>query len=597
MVDVNYENQLENAIVTLNIVSDSVLFIFFAYSQEGRQYSVNLDKESRPNVVNLNVQDGEAATYYRDKASWSTWPEDLRNSSSAQTYVNISVSGVSSSLSSFAVPTPPPPPSVGPNASPPKPVSNCELAQSMSELSLKSKFTPASVTKKLDPGFLAELEKHLGEKEANKNMNASADNQGTIPCTNYARYSSSSLDKLRQDSPAQSSPVAENASDRPLSSIIPTLKPPPQGKSKSPVSTVDHRAFFSSSSTLSSKVQNSWQPKSTNVQRPRLKQGDQQRVSESATDAIVGQIWQQTQILSQQNICPADASTSSRQTPAAAQEDVNLLQEVTNLDVSTCGAQYDPSNIAKITFTQTQACSSTSQNYFQNTASINQDNIKLFQGATNVSGSSVNEARHGPCNVAKAASNQAQTCLSDGPNYPQGSSVVGQGAFSLLQLATNNLSTNSTNDSQYSIANVSKANLIQTQTFCSSQTSEPNYPHNASTSIGSFNLLRTTANYAVSANSATLNPWNCNIAKVTFNQACSSTSSYSQNVPTVNQTGSFTLHQNCLQNAPISPSMSNTHGITHIQNDLQHQQDVKSTALLSEQVYAELKQTVRKRFL
>lgn len=561
---------------------------------------MNLDKECRrQDVVNLNVdvKDGEAAACYRDKTNWSTWPEDLRNSSSMQTYVNISGNRVSSSslssTTSFAgASTPPPPPSVGPNTSPTKPKSNCELAQNMSELSLKSTSDSVSVTKKLDPGFLAELEKHLGEKEASKNTNASRNNQEEIPCTNYP--CSSSLDKLRQDSSAQLSPAIENAG-RLSTSIIPALKPPPQGKSKSPVTTTDHRASPSSSSTLPNKVQNSWQLKSTNVQRPLHQQSDQ-RASES-TDAIIGQIWQQAQTLTQQNVCLADPSVSNHQSlPAVtAQEDVNLLEQVTRVDVSASGmneAQCDPCNVTKVTFIQAQACSSTSQNYPQNMASINQNSIKLLQGTAGiVSGNSTNESRHGPCNVAKAAFNRVQVSLSGNQNYFQGLGT-GQNAFNILQLATNNTSANSTNstDSQY---DASKANFIQTQ-ICLPQAGQNYAPHNASTNIDSFNLLRTTASY-VSANSATLSPWhgNCNIAKVTFNQACSS-SHYLQNAPAVNQTGDFTLHQNCLQNAPMSFNASNVHGITHIQNNLQQQQDEKTATLLSEQVYAELKQTVCK---
>ncbi|XP_019887576.1 uncharacterized protein LOC105280462 isoform X3 [Ooceraea biroi] len=225
-------------------------------AEETHQYSVNLNKESRQDTINLNVNvegaDGAAGHYSEiDKvsprgSSWSTWPEDLRNTSAAQTYVNIGGGFVPS----FAAPIPPPPPTVGPNqASPPKPKSNCDLAQSMNELSLNSN-SSTSVAKKLDPSFLAELEKHLGEKEATKNTNAnSGETQETgATCANYLRYPS--LDK-RRNSTQQSLGTEDVA--RP-SSVIPALKPPPQGKPKSPVTTMDHRA--PSSSTLPNKVPN-----------------------------------------------------------------------------------------------------------------------------------------------------------------------------------------------------------------------------------------------------------------------------------------------------------------------------------------------------
>lgn len=523
---------------------------------------MNLNKESQQDSVNLNVntESDEATSHYSeiDKASpnWSTWPEDLRNSGSAQTYANVSLSGVpsSSSSSSFVsapTPPPPPPPSVGPNASPSKPKSNCKLAQSMNELSLSSKSGAINVTKKLDPVFLAELEKHLGEKEASKNTNASEERrQDEASCASYARYSS--LDKLRQGSPAQLSPVAaaeDTARSSSSSSVIPALKPPPQvSKPKSPVAMMDHRGASSSSSTLPGKVQNSWQPKSTNVQRPSVQQSDQ-RV-ESTTDAIVGQIWQQTQVLSQQNVRPTDL-TGGRQTltpVATAQANVNLLQEVAGDSTSNCA----------------------------------------------------NEVRHGPSNVAKVTFNQAQACSSNAPNYHSAnlsSSSASQDAFSLLQIVTGNVSANSTNESQYgNAANVSKANFNQAQAY--SSTSQ-NYLHNASTSIGSFNLLQTTANHvsAASLNESQYGPCNLSKASSSQAQACSSLShNYLGNAPTtVNQAAGFTVHQNDFQIvAPMSSNVSSTHGITHIQNDLQQQQHAKSPGLLYEQVCAELKQTVRK---
>lgn len=513
---------------------------------------MNLNKDSQQDTVNLNVnvESDEAASHYSeiDKASpnWSTWPEDLRNSANAQTYANVSINAILPSSSLVTAPTPPPPPSVGPNVSPPKPKSNCELAQSMNELSLSSKSGAINVTKKLDPVFLAELEKHLGEKEASKNTNASGESQDEASCANYLRYSS--LDKLRQGSPAQLSPSAvEDTARSSSSSVIPALKPPPQvSKPKSPVAMMDHRGASSSSSTLPSKVQNSWQSKSTNVQRPPVQQSDQ-RVLESTTDAIVGQIWQQTQILPQQNVCPTDlgAGRQTLLTPVVTQASVNLLQEV----------------------------------------------------ASDISSNSANEVRHGPCNVAKATFNQAQACSSNTPNYLStnlSSSSASQDAFNMLQIVTSNASANSTNESQYgNTANVSKANYNQTQAY--SSTSQ-NYLHNTSTSIGNFNLLQTSTSHVSPAtlNESQYGP--CNISKASSNQVQASSSlshNYLGNAPTTsNQSGFFTTHQNHLPNASVSSNVSNTHGIIHIQNDLQQQQHTKSTGLLYEQVYAELKQAV-----
>lgn len=513
---------------------------------------MNLNKDSQQDAINLNVESNESVSHYSeiDKTSpnWSTWPEDLQNSASAQTYTNVSISAVSPSSSLVTVPTPPPPPppSVGPNVSPPKSKSNCELAQNMNELSLSSKTGAINVTKKLDPIFLVELEKHLGEKEASRNTNANGESQDEASCTNYLRYSS--LDKLRQGSPAQLSPSAAEDIRSSSSSVIPALKPPPQvSKPKSPVAMMDRRGASSSSSTLPTKVQNSWQPKSTNVQRPPVQQSDQ-RVLESTTDAIVGQIWQQTQILPQPNVCPTDLGVSRQTlTPVMAQPNVNLLQEV----------------------------------------------------VSNISTNSANEIRRGPCNVAKATSNQTQACSSSASNYLStnlSSSSTGQDAFNLLHIVTTNISTNSTNESQHGNAvNVSKANANQTQTSSTSQ----NYFHNASTNIGNFNLLQTSTSHVSAATLKESQYEHSNISKTSSNQiqACSS-SHYLKNAPTTgNQSGFFTMHQNYLPNASASFNVSNSHGITHIQNDLQQQQHAKSTGLLYEQVYAELKQTVCKNLL
>lgn len=219
-------------------------------------YSINLSKENRNDSINLNVNvDTEESNTYSqnhyseiDKPSppIANWPEDLQNDT--QTYVNVSSRNLQTSDA-------PPPPPVAPNESPPKPKSNHDLAQSLSELTINSQnISP----KKLDPAFLAELEKHLGEKEASKNMIASQQNPDSD--------SYSSINKLQDNT-------------------IPALKPPPQTiKRKSPQ--LDYR-----SSNLPSKVQNSWPSKSTNIQQP----ARTERVLETTTEQMVGQIWQQTQ--------------------------------------------------------------------------------------------------------------------------------------------------------------------------------------------------------------------------------------------------------------------------------------------------------------
>ncbi|XP_033327373.1 activated Cdc42 kinase [Megalopta genalis] len=254
-------------------------------------YSINLNKENRNDNINLNVNvDADEGSVYSqnhyseiDKpsppmASWSTWPEDLQ-SEAQQTYVNVAT------RTQQGTDAPPPPP-VGPNESSPKPKSNHDLAQSMNELSINTRTVSP---KKLDPAFLAELEKHLGEKEASKNMNASQEVAG--PSEPY-----SSVNKLQ-----------ENA--------IPTLRPPPQStKPKSPQ--IDHRT-----SNLPTKVQNSWQSKTTNIQQPRAQ--PEQRMLETTTDQMVGQIWQQVQV-SQQNAYPVETNVNRVLSNPPA--NLNLLQ-------------------------------------------------------------------------------------------------------------------------------------------------------------------------------------------------------------------------------------------------------------------------------
>ncbi|XP_053982410.1 activated Cdc42 kinase Ack [Hylaeus volcanicus] len=256
-------------------------------------YSLNLSKESRNDSINLNVNvDSEdsnnayAQNHYSEidkpsppMTSWSNWPEDLHNG--AQAYVNISSRNVQSSDA-------PPPPPVAPNENPSKPKSNHDLAQCLNELTIDTRNVSP---KKLDPAFLAELEKHLGEKEASKNMNANQENPRTSD-------SYSSVNKLQENT-------------------IPVLRPPPRSaKPNSPQ--IDHR-----STNLSSKVQNSWQSKTTNIQQPRIHCQPDQRVLETATDQMVVQIWQQSQASHQQSTY---INENVNRASSDTQMNLNLLQ-------------------------------------------------------------------------------------------------------------------------------------------------------------------------------------------------------------------------------------------------------------------------------
>ncbi|XP_058805113.1 activated Cdc42 kinase Ack [Phymastichus coffea] len=237
--------------------------------EEASSLQHTLSKELRSENTNINVNiesNGYVSSdHYSeiDKSGTSSpppnpqsWPEDLQHNE-AQTlpsYANV----VSRNLSNVPAP---PPPSVGPNESPTK-SSNVDIAQTMNDLSL----TEAS-PKKLDPAFLAELEKHLGEKEATKNTNATQQQQQSI---------------------------SKNSDN----TVIPMLRPPPQSiKPKSP--NVDQGA---SGSSFPNKVQNSWQNKSTNIQRPRSQIGFPSQLSQngttsvcSNTEAVVAQVWHQNQ--------------------------------------------------------------------------------------------------------------------------------------------------------------------------------------------------------------------------------------------------------------------------------------------------------------
>lgn len=239
-----------------------------------------------------------------------------------------------------AIGPPPLPPPVGPNESPQKPKSNVYLAQSMKDLSIDAKSQTSP--RKLDPAFLAELEKHLGEKEASKNTNATQQQQqqqSVIACLPYAGIPKS------QDN-----------------SGVPVLRPPPQPvKSKSPQN--DPRAVVN----ITNKVQNSWQSKSTNIQRPRSQLGQigaipNTQMIESTTDAIVSQMWQQTQsqALPSQNVFPIQTSIQQTQTMQISfQSSANLLR------IAPSNLTHSPSNLQNPQSGILAQNLSTNQNYFQ----------------------------------------------------------------------------------------------------------------------------------------------------------------------------------------------------------------------------------------
>ncbi|XP_043494183.1 activated CDC42 kinase 1 [Polistes fuscatus] len=322
------------------------------------QYSTNLSKNSINESVNLNVNvnvSAEANAFAEDHyseidklqnpsvSSWTSWPEDLQND--AQTYANV----ISHNLPTTSngqpsppppPPLPPPPPPIGPNESPSKPKSNHDLAQNLSELNITSHNVASP--KKLDPAFLAELEKHLGEKEASKNTNA------TQQHSNNEAHTYTLINKLQDNS------------------TIPTLRPPPQSiKPKSPQ--LDQRT----STHLPSKVQNSMQSKNTNIQKPIVQQ--EHRFVESTTDAIVGQMWQQahSQVHLQSNYSVSTDPNVNRISPVVnmPQINVNLLQVApSNLIHATSNlnsSQYGSKSATETTSSHAQNFTSTSQNYFQ----------------------------------------------------------------------------------------------------------------------------------------------------------------------------------------------------------------------------------------
>ncbi|XP_046483431.1 activated Cdc42 kinase Ack [Neodiprion pinetum] len=338
------------------------------------QYSLSLNKDIRSGNTNLNVNvdsaengDGANGDYYSEidklsptPSSLSSWPEDLRGGTS-QTYANVAERSLS-----VAVPPPPTPPSLGPYEAPPKPKSNHDLAQSLNELSIDAR--GQSSPKKLDPAFLVELEKHLGEKEACKNTNSSH-----AVNTSIAQYAS--LNKLREEN-----------------SAIPLLQPPPaSAKPRSPQS--EQRI---AAANLPTKVQNSWQLKSTNVQRPRSQLGHHSQMVEATTDAIVGQIWHQTH--SQQFQQTNFTQSQSQLAQGTSQAGSNLLQVVpvaggfshgrmSNLE-NAHSVQPTHSNSNQSNPQQQNLLTSNHHNYFQ------QQNVNLQLSSQNAEQHNVSQAQN-----------------------------------------------------------------------------------------------------------------------------------------------------------------------------------------------------------
>ncbi|KAK0175437.1 hypothetical protein PV327_009188 [Microctonus hyperodae] len=292
------------------------------YSRESNEihhYSINLNKDIRSENTNLNVNSSNEANGYSSDhyseieklspvQSVTNWPEDLPAEEAQQTYANVCARA--SNYATSSGPPPPPPPSVAPNESPRKPKSNHDIAQNMSELTIDTK--PPQSPKKLDSSFLAELEKHLGVKEASKNSN----------------------------------------------DLQIKIRPPPQAtKSRSPQPST-------STSTLPVKIQNSLTTKNINVRRPQSSFGNYsgQNVTESTTDLLIGQIWQhantsqssQQQQQQQQNIYPTYSNphviqNESQQPlpPAVMQPTLNLLQ------IAPSNVSQPPSKLENTSYNQT----------------------------------------------------------------------------------------------------------------------------------------------------------------------------------------------------------------------------------------------------
>ncbi|XP_057335774.1 activated Cdc42 kinase Ack isoform X1 [Microplitis mediator] len=251
-------------------------------SNKINQYSINLNKDIRSENTNLNVNLPDDDVLPREHYSEidksptipsPSWPEDLPD----QQYANVRPTGPGTGPGP-GTGLPPTPPSVGPNESPSKPKSNHDLAQTMSELTIETAQAENSQSKKLDPAFLAELEKHLGAKEVCKNSN----------------------------------------------DLQVKLRPPPQSK-RSPQSSSGGSI---ASANLPVKVQNSWPTKNVNV-RPVSQSYSSQtlpgnNVCETSTEMIIGQMWQRAQSPQQQIYSPSNQNIY--QDRVSGYQSSNLLQ-------------------------------------------------------------------------------------------------------------------------------------------------------------------------------------------------------------------------------------------------------------------------------
>lgn len=367
-------------------------------SPSSLQHSINLNKNLHSENTNLNVNVNIESNGYAGSDHYSeidkaeapsanpqTWPEDLPSNGTptTATYANVVSRGLPTS------PAPPPPP-IGPNESPTKPKNNFDIAQSLNELSLDAK---NQSPKKLDPVFLAELEKHLGEKEATKN-------------TNSSQYQSPIMPQKQQHPQQHQTPVAPSnipltnviaaASNKlPDNTVIPMLRPPPQSvKPKSPNFNETNGVNFN----FSNKVQNSWHSKSTNIQRPRSQQGltSQLSTENSQTDAIIAQMWQNNQIQTNSNpnisnsLAPSvSASSSAVETTTYSGSSSNTLPNLrshapSNLEVAA-------HNVAMAYHQQFPSLPSPSQLNLQNSQSVSTSNSSVIQRPASIAGSVLSE--------------------------------------------------------------------------------------------------------------------------------------------------------------------------------------------------------------
>ncbi|XP_066588735.1 activated Cdc42 kinase Ack isoform X2 [Prorops nasuta] len=267
----------------------------------GNQLPATVNKESRNDNVNLNMNvDPKGLNYTGNHSNkidkccpsqgvWTSWPEDVQQQPlEQQLYEN-----VSNELFTPSFKAPPPVPLVGPNEknTNEKPMSNYDLAQNLCELSINSRSSVNSPNK-LDPTFLMELEKHLGEKEANKNTNASQQISSSDSYTSVSKLSDTSG--------------------------IPVLKPPPASAKVRAIQMKQH-----SGHGLPYEVHNSWSTtKSTNIQQPNAPAKHLSMI-ETTTDAIVSQMWHQTH---GQNVSQTNETTIGRPSSGISVPDTSATQ-------------------------------------------------------------------------------------------------------------------------------------------------------------------------------------------------------------------------------------------------------------------------------